>query len=99
MACCSRRRLRRGLRKGELVWATLVHSRVLQVLHNPRYAGAFFYGRTRWRRSRNGGMSCQRLPPDQWYALLPQAHVGYITWDQYQRNQQALRENAQRPWP
>lgn len=89
------RRLRRGLRKGELVWATLVHSRVLQVLHNPRYAGTFYYGRTRWCRSRNGGMSCKRLPPDQWYALLPQAHVGYITWDQYQRNQQALRENAQ----
>jgi DNA invertase Pin-like site-specific DNA recombinase len=89
------RRLRRGLRKGELVWATLVHSRVLQALHNPRYAGAFFHGRTRWRRSRDGGNRCKRLPPDQWHALLPGAHVGYITWDQYQRAQQVLRENAQ----
>src|SRR5271166_6436603 len=35
------RRLRHGVRKGQLVWATLVHSRVLQVLHNPRYASAF----------------------------------------------------------
>jgi DNA invertase Pin-like site-specific DNA recombinase len=89
------RRLRRGLRKGELVWGTLVHSRVLPVLHNPRYAGAFFHGRTRSCRSRNGGDSCQRLPPDQWHALLPEAHAGYITWDQYQRTQQALRDNAQ----
>jgi DNA invertase Pin-like site-specific DNA recombinase len=89
------RRLRRGLRKGELIWGTLVHSRVLQVLHNPRYAGAFFHGRTRSCPSRNGGDSCQRLPPDQWHALLPEAHAGYITWDQYQRTQQALRENAQ----
>jgi DNA invertase Pin-like site-specific DNA recombinase len=89
------RRLRGGLRKGELVWGTLVHSRVLQVLHNPRYAGAFFHGRTRWRRSRDGGNRCKRLPPDQWHALLPEAHVGYITWEQYQRNQRALRENAQ----
>jgi DNA invertase Pin-like site-specific DNA recombinase len=89
------RRLRRGLRRGELVWGALVHSRVLQVLHNPRYAGAFFHGRTRWRRSGDGGKSCKRLPPDQWHALLPEAHVGYITWEQYQRNQQALRENAQ----
>jgi len=87
--------LRRGLRKGELVWGTLGHSRVLQVLHNPRYAGAFFHGRTRWRRGRDGGKSCKRLPLDQWHALLPEAHVGYITWEQYQRNQQALRENAQ----
>src|SRR5215470_16258267 len=56
------RRWRRGLRKGELVWGTLVHSRVLQVLHNPRYAGAFFHGRTRSGSSRNGGKTCQRLP-------------------------------------
>src|SRR5271157_753530 len=89
------RRLRRGLRKGELVWGTLVHSRVLQALHNPRYAGAFFHGRTRWCRSRDGRKSCKRLPPDQWHALLPEAHVGYITWEQYLRNQRALRENAQ----
>src|SRR5438874_3178296 len=37
------RRLKTGSRKGELVWGQLQHSRVLQVLHNPRYAGAFFY--------------------------------------------------------
>ena len=30
------------------------YSRVLQVLHNPRYAGAFFHGRTRSFRSQNG---------------------------------------------
>jgi hypothetical protein len=88
------RRLRGGVRKGELVWGTLVHSRVLQVLHNPRYAGAFFHGRTRWCRSRNGGKTCQRLPLEEWYALLPETHAGYITWEQYQRNQQGLRENA-----
>jgi DNA invertase Pin-like site-specific DNA recombinase len=88
------RRLRGGVRKGELVWGTLVHSRALQVLHNPRYAGAFFHGRTRWRRSGNGGKTCQRLPLEEWCALLPETHAGYITWEQYQRNQQSLRENA-----
>jgi len=89
------RRLRRGVRKGELVWGPLVHSRVLYVLHNPRYAGAFFHGRTRWCRSRSGGKTCQRLPVEEWYALLPETHAGYITWEQYQRNQQSLRESAQ----
>ncbi len=89
------RRLRRGLRKGALVWGTLAHSRVLQVLHNPRYAGAFFHGRTRSYRSQNSRGRSRRLPPDQWHALLPETHAGYITWDQYQRNQQVLRENAQ----
>ena len=32
---------------------------------------------------------------EDWHTLLPNAHAGYITWDQYQRNQQRLRENAQ----
>jgi DNA invertase Pin-like site-specific DNA recombinase len=87
-------RLRHGFRKGELVWTTLIHSRVLQVLRNPRYAGAFFHGRTRSFRSQNGRGRSQRLPPDQWHALLPGTHAGYITWDQYQCNQQVLRESA-----
>ena len=43
------RRLRKGPNKGELLWAPPRHARILQVLHNPRYAGAFVYGRTRTR--------------------------------------------------
>ena len=81
-------------RKGELVWGTVGHSRVLQVLRNPRYAGAFFHGRTRSFRGQNGRSRSQRLPADQWHSLLPESHAGYISWDQYQRNQEVLRENA-----
>jgi DNA invertase Pin-like site-specific DNA recombinase len=43
------RRLRTGPNKGDLLWASPQHARILQVLHNPRYAGAFAYGRTRVR--------------------------------------------------
>jgi DNA invertase Pin-like site-specific DNA recombinase len=88
------RRLRRGLRRGELVWGPLVHSRALQVLHNPRYAGTFFHGRTRTCPSRSGRNSNKKLPIEQWHTLLPDAHAGYITWDQFQRNQQRLRDNT-----
>ena len=48
------RRLRAGPDKGELLWALPQHSRILQVLHNPRYAGAFVYGRQRTRRRPDG---------------------------------------------
>lgn len=89
------RRLRRGVHKDELVWGPLVESRALQLLHNPRYAGAFFHGRTRTCKSKNGHDSCLRLPPEEWHTLLPGAHPGYITWEQYQHNQQRLLENAQ----
>ena len=37
------------LHKGELTWGPLGHNTTLHVLHNPRYAGAFFFGRSRHR--------------------------------------------------
>jgi len=89
------RRLRKGPNKGELVWGPLEHARVLQVLHNPRYAGAFVFGRSRTYKRPDGTEACIRLPRDQWHTLIPDAHPGYITWAEYEENQQRLRENAQ----
>src|SRR3989304_2180516 len=39
------RRIRSGPKKGALVWGELLHCRALPILHNPRYAGAFVFGR------------------------------------------------------
>lgn len=89
------RKLRRGVHQGTIVWGELVHSRALQLLHNPRYAGAFFFGSSRQRRKGDGHVDFRRLPPDQWHTLLPDSHAGYITWDQYQRNIRQLSENSQ----
>ncbi len=89
------RRLRRGPNKGQLVWGPLGHTRVLQTLHNPRYAGAFVYGRFRMRKNSNGRDSVQKLPQEQRHTLLPDTHPGYITWEQFQQNQQRFREYAQ----
>jgi hypothetical protein len=88
------RRLKKGPNKGDLVWAELPHSRTLHILHNPRYAGAFVYGRSRTRNNPNGGASYTRLPREQW-TLLKNAHPGYISWEQYEENLRRLQENAQ----
>lgn len=90
------RRLRRGLDKGRLVWGPLVHSRALQILHNPRYAGAFVFGRSRQRKKGDGHVDFRRLPPEQWDTLLIDAHPGYITWQQFQDHQQRLQQAAQK---
>ena len=42
-------RLWGGCRDGQLVWGPLSHGRVLAILHNPAYAGAYVYGRTKTR--------------------------------------------------
>ena len=87
-------RVRTGAHKGELAWMPLQHWRVLRTLHNPRYAGAFAYGRRRERLGANGKKTLETLPREQWIALIPNAHPGYISWDQYETNQKLLLGNA-----
>jgi len=89
------RRPRHGHRQGELVWESLRHWRVLRVLHNPRYAGAFCFGRTRTHKLSDGSIKIENLPREEWTVLLPDAHPGYITWEQYNANLRQLRSNAQ----
>jgi hypothetical protein len=87
-------RVRSGAHKGELAWQPLRHWRVLRSLHNPRYAGAFVYGRRREARTADGRRSFQEVPRDQWVALIRDAHPGYITWERFETNQQLLAANA-----
>ena len=88
-------RIRKGARNGELAWNELSHWRVLRTLHNPRYAGAFAYGRRRTRKAPNGTTSSRELPREQWTALIHDAHPGYLSWDQFEHNQRQLAANAQ----
>ncbi len=88
------RRLRTGPNKGELRWAPPQHARILQVLHNPRYAGAFVYGRTRTRHLPDGGTAVMRLPRAEWQFVMPGMHRGYIDWDRFEANQRRLADNA-----
>lgn len=88
------RRLRTGPDKGELLWAPPHHSRILQVLHNPRYAGAFVYGRTRTRHLPDGA-HVVKVPRAEWQFVMPGMHPGYIDWDCFEANQRRLSDNAQ----
>jgi DNA invertase Pin-like site-specific DNA recombinase len=85
-----------GPNRGELCWIPLQRSIVLRVLNNPRYAGTYFYGRTRGRRRPEGGrpISSKPVPREQWHALIQNAHPGYITWEMYETNLRKLEENS-----
>jgi DNA invertase Pin-like site-specific DNA recombinase len=89
------RRIHSGPKRGDVVWGRLEHSNALRILHNPRYAGAFVYGRSHTRKTVDGKLTVKRLPRDQWRTFLPGVHVGYISWEQYEQNQKRLQENAQ----
>jgi hypothetical protein len=63
----------------EVGWGDLEHNRVTRILRNPRYAGAFFYGRTRWHKKIDGGFRKQSLPRQEWHTLILDGHPAYIT--------------------
>jgi DNA invertase Pin-like site-specific DNA recombinase len=92
-------RLWGGLRDGELVWRPLRHGRVLDILHNPAFTGTYVYGRTQTRTQLLPGEKPlikgrqRQVKREDWPIVLPEAHAGYITWDQFLRNEQRLDDN------
>jgi DNA invertase Pin-like site-specific DNA recombinase len=99
-AFCGRRfptRAYGGAWAGELRWGRLTHSRVLGVLSNPAYAGAYVYGRFRSRRrvDPDGTIrtSTVELPRAEWEVVIGDHHPGYIGWDTYLRNEARLQRN------
>jgi DNA invertase Pin-like site-specific DNA recombinase len=68
-------------RKGvpNLVFQSLTASAACRVLHNPRYAGIYAYGRRRYRRTVDGGTHVESVVPGEWTARIPDAHAAYIT--------------------
>ena len=89
------RRITSGVRAGELLFGPLEHSRVLGILHNPRYTGAFVYGRTRQRKVLIAGqLRYRRLKREEWSVFLPNIHPGYISWEEFESNQTKLLANA-----
>jgi len=89
------RRHHKGPRKGELDWAPLTHSAVLRVLHSPRYAGVFCFGRTRQTPGPNHKTRTRPVTArHEQIAFIPDAHPGYITLAAFDANQARLAECA-----
>lgn len=86
-----------GAWNGKLIWGYLTHSRVLNILKNPSYAGMYVFGRYQYRRqiSPLGEVRKQThpVPMADWRVSLQEHHEGYIPWDEYLKNQERLEKN------
>jgi DNA invertase Pin-like site-specific DNA recombinase len=86
-----------GAWNGKLVWGQLTHSRVLSMIKNPSYAGMYVFGRYQYRNQINpSGEVRKRIQPvamADWRVSLQEHHDGYISWDEYLRNQERLEKN------
>ena len=77
------------------IFRPLSASTAIRTLNNPRYAGAYVYGRRRYRRAADGKKTIQRKREcGDWLACIPNAHVGYITWERFQENLRILETNG-----
>lgn len=84
------------LRIGDVVvFRPLSASTAMRMLNNPRYAGAYVYGRRRYRRAADGKKTIQRKRASaEWLACIPNAHPGYITWERFHENLKILATNG-----
>jgi len=79
-------------------WQLPHYSMVHRILTNPVYAGAYVFGRTVSRATVQAGRTAVkrgvRRCREEWSVLIRDHHAGYISWEQYERNQRRIRENA-----
>ena len=82
----------------EVVWQPARTSAILDMLHNPAYAGAYVYGRKQFDPARrtpghpSGGRILQ--PIDNWEICLHNSYPAYSAWDEFVANQAHLRANS-----
>ncbi len=80
-------------RFGDLVWKKPSIAKILSVLKNPAYAGAFVYGRSRTTRDPSGKVTTKRLPMDQWRICVKDKYPAYISWETFEQIQAILKDN------
>ena len=86
-----------GRWKGKLLWGRLSHERALTILRHPFYAGVYTFGRYKSSKkiSPDGEIysTTKRQPMDQWMVMLKDHHCQYITFEEYEKNNQQLQLN------
>jgi excisionase family DNA binding protein len=82
----------------KVVWRRPVYTTLNHMLTNPVYAGAYVYGRRGVRvKIENGRKRIMRSPQRDWKAwevLIRDHHEVYISWDDFERNQRLIADNA-----
>jgi len=79
-------------------WEPARYNAIYRVLTNPIYAGTYVYGRSgsqvRIESGRKRISRGIRRPQDKWDIIIHDHHEGYISWNDYERNQGIISSNA-----
>jgi len=84
----------------DVVWRPADSARVIQILKNPAYAGAYVYGRRRpdplRRQPGSERIGTVAVAPEDWSICLKDAHPAYLDWDEFMANRRQLADNLAR---
>jgi DNA invertase Pin-like site-specific DNA recombinase len=81
---------------GKITWKRPVYRSMHRMLTSPAYGGAYSYGKTEHVTGYEGSRThsiCRRKPRERWLALIPGAHEGYVTWEEFERIRRAVEQN------
>jgi DNA invertase Pin-like site-specific DNA recombinase len=82
----------------KMVWKLPSYATLHSILFKPVYAGAYAYGKTETRtkivEGRARKSAGHRKPQSEWRVLIKEHHPGYLSWDEYERNQSMIAANA-----
>ena len=84
----------------ETVWKRPTYGAMYRMLTNPVYGGAYAYGKTEHSAHYEDGHAhrrSRRKPREQWIALIPNAHEGYVSWEAFEQLQQMISGNFRAP--
>jgi DNA invertase Pin-like site-specific DNA recombinase len=83
--------------RGQIHWKRPSYGTVHLILTSPAYGGAYAYGRTESTTHYVAGEARQydrRKPREQWQVLIPNAHEGYVSWEEFERIQRTISANV-----
>jgi DNA invertase Pin-like site-specific DNA recombinase len=84
----------------EIIWRPADSAKVIQILKNPAYAGAYVYGRRQQNPIRQQlgrrRIATVKVAIEDWSVCLRDAHPGYIDWEEFMANQRQLADNVNR---
>lgn len=81
---------------GDIVWKRPCYATVYRILTNPAYGGTYAYGKTGASTvydSSTARQGVQRKPRDEWLALRPGTHEGYVAWERAETIRQMIIDN------
>ena len=81
-----------------VIWRLPLYQSIQAILTNPVYAGAYAFGKTETRAKVVDGRPVKRSgfrrPRSQWMILIRDHHPGYLSWEEYERNQAMILANT-----